>query len=196
MAMAGAQRITGDGARPSTDRPPLQAIRVASGHLFWPLDARETEIHIEDIAHALSHLCRFTGHTRSFYSVAQHSVLVSKLCPSDVRLYGLLHDAAEAYLGDVSRPIKHSGAFEQYRRAERKLQALIYHRFGLADAAPTSVKDADELALHIELRDLIINSDPAHAAAAGTHPQVAAHRPEMARHLFLERFHQLVNGRA
>jgi len=177
-------------------RPPLQAIRVASGQLFWPLDPLETEIQLEDIAHGLSHLCRFTGHTRWFYSVAQHSVVVSRLCPAPLALYGLLHDAAEAYLGDVARPIKHTVAFEQYRAAEARLQALIYRRFGLDPIEPPAVKEADMLALHVELRDLVLNSDPAHAVAAGTHPAIPAHRPELARHLFLQRFHQIVNTRS
>jgi len=174
-------------------RPRGQAIRVASGALFWPLDPIETEIQLDDIAHALSHLCRFTGHTRSFYSVAQHAVLDSRLCPPPAALYGLLHDASEAYLGDVTRPIKHSGDFEQYRAAERHLQALIYLRFGLAAQEPAALKDADTLALHIELRDLVTGSDPAHATAAGGHPILVPQRPELARHLFLDRFQQLVN---
>jgi hypothetical protein len=178
----------------TTTRPRAQAIRVVSGQLFWPLDARETEIQLEDIAHALSHLCRFTGHTRGFYSVAQHSVLVSRLCPVAVALQALLHDASEAYLGDVSRPIKHSGLFDAYRATEARLQALIYRRFGVAETDAPEVKAADTRALHIELRDLVIGSDPTHAVKAGVYPILVVQRPELARHLFLERFHQIVNA--
>ena len=82
LAVADAQLVGGVDTRPRS-----QAIRVASGELFWPLQPRENEIEIEDIAHGLSQICRFTGHTRSFYSVAQHSVLVSRLCPPAIALH-------------------------------------------------------------------------------------------------------------
>ena len=176
-------------------RDPRQAIRTSSGQLFWPLDAREAEIKLEDLAHALSHLCRFVGHSRHFFSVAQHSVLVSRLCPAADALWGLLHDGSEAYLGDVARPIKYTVCFESYRAAEAKLQALIYRRFGLTGPEPATVKAADTLALHIELRDLVNSSDPAHAAAAAGAAAIVPHKPEVARHLFLERFTHLVNGK-
>lgn len=176
-------------------RDPRQAIRTASGQLFWPLDAREDEIRLEDIAHALSQLCRFAGHTRTFYSVAQHSVVVSRLCPPEAALYGLLHDASEAYLGDVVRPIKHTAIWEGYRAAEARLQALIYRRFGLDPVEPASVKAADLTALHAEIRDVMVNGDPAHAAAVPSVPAIVPQRAELARHLFLERFHHVVNGK-
>lgn len=179
-----------------TERDPRQAIRVASGQLFWPFDARESEILLEDIAHALAHLCRFTGHTQSFYSVAQHAVLVSRLTPPADALYGLLHDGAEAYLGDVARPVKHLEIFRGYRDAEATLQALIYRRFGLDGPEPASVKKADGLALHVELRDLIYRSDAKHIEAAGDVPAIVAQKPLLARELFLQRFHHLVNAPA
>ena len=170
-----------------------QAIRLASGRLFWPLDPLEHEIFIEDIAHGLSQICRFNGHTQAFYSVAQHSVLVSQLCPPADALFGLLHDASEAYLGDVARPIKHSPVFAAYRGHEARLQQLVFHRFGLAGPEPTSIKLADVTARHIELRALIQDSDPKHAAAAGAARQLVPHKPELARHLFLQRFEALIN---
>jgi hypothetical protein len=75
-----------------------------TGRRFHFLDPKIDEISIEDIAHALSNVCRFTGHTKRFYSVAEHSCLVSALC--DNRLEGLLHDASEAYMSDLSSPLK------------------------------------------------------------------------------------------
>ena len=72
-------------------------LQTYTGKKFYPFDPREEEVDILDIAHALSQLCRFGGHTKEFYSVAEHCVLVSMCCPSEVKLLGLLHDAAEAY---------------------------------------------------------------------------------------------------
>jgi len=177
-----------------TERDPRTAIRTISGHLFYPLEPREEEILLEDIGHALSHLCRFVGHTRSFYSVAQHSVLVSKLVPPADALWALLHDASEAYLNDIARPLKHTSLLADYRAAETKLQALIYRRFGLKGEEPESVKLADQKALHAEIRDLVINGNPLHVAAAEGVPIIYAQKPEFARHIFLERFRALLKA--
>lgn len=72
----------------------------------YPLALTPDQVHLEDIAHALALKCRWTGHTREFYSVAQHSVHVAELLPPHLQMAGLLHDAAEAYLPDVASPIK------------------------------------------------------------------------------------------
>lgn len=177
-----------------TERDPRTAIRTITGQLFYPLDPRKEEILLEDIGHALSHLCRFVGHTRHFYSVAQHSVLVSKLVPPADAMWGLLHDAAEAYLNDIARPLKHTALMADYRNAETKLQALIYSRFGLEGDEPESVKLADQKALHAELRDLVVNSNPLHVAAAEGVPIIFAQKPEFARHIFFERFRALLKA--
>lgn len=73
---------------------------------FYPLDPRPEDVDIRDIAHALSNVCRFAGHTRFHYSVAQHSFLASVYAPPESALPALLHDAAEAYMGDIARPWK------------------------------------------------------------------------------------------
>jgi hypothetical protein len=182
-------------AKRAEGRNPLEAIRTASGRLFWPFAPREEEIFLEDIAHHLSHLCRFSGAVRTFYSVAQHSVLVSQICDKADALWGLLHDASEAYLSDVVRPLKHQPEFRGYLDREKDLQALICQRFGLASMMPDSVNKADQLALHAEMRDLML-SDPRHAAAAAGIRIITPHKPEIARHLFLERFYHLVGASA
>ena len=81
-------------------------IPTASGLHFDYRDIMRNEVKIEDIAHALSHLCRFGGHVPRFYSVAQHSVIVSHLVPPEHALGALLHDATEAFVQDVVRPVK------------------------------------------------------------------------------------------
>lgn len=127
-------------------------IMTISGRFFEFLDPKPDQIHIEDIAHALSMTCRFSGHTRQFYSVAEHSVRVSRVCDPTDALHGLLHDAAEAYLTDLPRPIKRM--LPQYKALEDKVQSAIYRRFGLDDATPQSVKRADGILLATEGRDL------------------------------------------
>jgi hypothetical protein len=139
-------------------------IMTASGRPFWPLEPRVGDVVIEDIAHHLSHLCRFTGAVRVFYSVAQHSVLACEELAASASdgqartagLYGLLHDASEAYLMDIPRPLKHDAAFEVYREAEARLQAVIYQAFGLnPDGEPPLLKTIDRRLLRAEQRDLM-----------------------------------------
>lgn len=106
--------------------------------------------HIEDIAHALSHLCRFNGHTSQFYSVAEHSVAVSDFMLSEGQdpLEGLLHDAAEAYLGDVSAPWKQ--LLPDFQRIEDALEVKIRRRFSLPGRKSKGCNRADKLLAHVE----------------------------------------------
>lgn len=129
-------------------------IQTFTGKVFDVFNPDPDLICVEDIAHALSNQCRFTGHVQAFYSVAQHSVLVSDLA-MDFPLYGLLHDASEAYLTDVASPIKHHPEFEFYRKVEAKLQDVIYRRFGLYPVTPPSVKEADGMALRMEAQQMM-----------------------------------------
>lgn len=129
---------------------------------FWPLDPRPEDVDLTDIAHALSLICRFTGHVREFYSVAQHSLLVAdrafELAPPErdraAAKWGLLHDASEAYLVDVARPVKRLPEMAGYREAERRVQTAICERFGLPPEEPPEVKQADRDVLYTEARDL------------------------------------------
>ena len=116
-------------------------IQTFTGKQFWPLDPRPEDICIEDIAHALSNICRFNGHVRQFYSVAEHSVFVSICVPVQHRLAALLHDAPEAYLCDLPRPIKHNVV--GYAHAEHKVALAVAQKFGLSEELPGCVKDAD-----------------------------------------------------
>lgn len=130
-------------------------IQTYTGKQFWPLSPQQEDVCIFDIAHALSNLCRFSGHVKSFYSVAQHSVLVAQALPEHLRLEGLLHDASEAYCVDVPRPIKHSEGMAEYRNVEAYLQMVILNRFGLLWPNHHLVKTADDALLMTERRDLM-----------------------------------------
>ena len=109
------------------------AIETYSGKWFDILNPQPEMIDIESIAHATSMVCRFSGHTRHHYSVAQHSWLGSYLVPRENALEFLLHDASEAYIGDMSRPLKHcTEAGKHYREVEARITAVIREVFGLA----------------------------------------------------------------
>ncbi len=135
-------------------------IRTFTGRLVDPCAPQPEEIDINDIAHALSLTCRFLGHAYRFYSVAQHSVLVSELVPPRDALWGLLHDAAEAYLCDLPAPVKRAPQMWFYRTSEALLIRAIACRFGLPPEAPESVKQADSVALATEFRDVTTADDP------------------------------------
>lgn len=137
-------------------------IRTVSGKRFDPLDPDPATLDIGDIAHALSNICRFTGHTKDFYSVAQHCCVVMKILREqghawEIQLEGLLHDATEAYLSDIARPIKISKTMGAYRKAETKLEKQIAIHFGLEYPQRPEIKQADLLALAMEARDLMGN---------------------------------------
>jgi 5'-deoxynucleotidase YfbR-like HD superfamily hydrolase len=132
-----------------------------SGTQFYLTDPHPDDVAIEDIAHALGMACRFGGHTREFYSVGQHSVHVSELLekwgePLSMQLHGLLHDASEAYLGDVVRPLKY--AMPDYRDYEQRMMEVIYEALKLDYPGPLEhsiIKRADDILLMTERRDLI-----------------------------------------
>ncbi len=130
-------------------------IQTFSGLVMHPLDSKPEEICIEDIAHALSNLCRFTGHTREFYSVAEHSVRVSWAVPHEQAHRGLMHDATEAYREDLPSPITRDERLVAYRVAELELDLVIRKRFGLGGAHGQAVHDADKALLATEARDLL-----------------------------------------
>lgn len=135
-------------------------IQTFTGRKFFPLSPQIEDICIEDIAHALSNICRYGGHCREFYSVAQHCCMVSDWIPS-YKLEGLLHDSTEAYLGDLVRPVKHSESMKGYRDAEHLLEGMINVVFGL-DLSPevkTFVKGYDNRALYTERKFILTNHD-------------------------------------
>ncbi len=176
-------------------------IETFTGRHFRPLSPRVKDVHIEDIAHALSNQCRFSGHVKKHYSVAEHSVRVSRLLqaygqPPEIQLWGLLHDASEAYLVDIPSPLKHTPVFKAYRAAEKRLQAAICERFGLPKKHPKQVKLADAILLATEARDLMAYT-PAYWAklkAAPLETKIAPWTPGIAEESFLLSFYKLYEG--
>lgn len=140
---------------PISDLAGSDWIQTASGRAFWPLRPRVEDVDLGDIGHALGNLCRYNGHTRAFYSVAQHCVIMSDVVPDvpGMRLAALFHDAAEAYCSDVARPLKvHMG---RYREIEDAVQRVIHERFGIPWPLPAAIKEADLRMLSTERRDLM-----------------------------------------
>ncbi len=117
-------------------------IATATGNQFWPMDPRPDEIYITDIALSLSKICRWTGHVSEFISVAQHCVNVSNYGKTkNEKRWGLLHDAAEAYIGDMSSPLKKS--MPKFCNAEEKIVKAVARKFGLSLPWPKRVDDYD-----------------------------------------------------
>jgi len=177
---------------PDSPPPNKNWIQTFTGRRFDPIDPVEGAIVIGDIAHSLSNQCRFTGHVKKFYSVAQHCVLVSYICDEKDALHGLLHDASEAYLVDVPRPLKRSGKFDAYLEMENHLQTMIYRRFDLEVEEPAGVKRADTILLATEARDLMAPLHKDWAQPIAPLPfKIVPLSPEEAKDLFIKRFHEL-----
>lgn len=171
-------------------------IETYTGTRFTPLAPKTKAVHLIDIAHALSHQCRFSGHVREFYSVAEHCVRVSWLLEDQflaskaVRLWGLLHDASEAYLVDLPSPLKNADAFKGYRRAEKRVMRAICKHFDLSLDEPEEVRAADAILLATEARDLM-PYEPVHWGGLTAEPleaQIVPWTSREAKKKFLERF--------
>ncbi len=130
-------------------------IETYTGRQFHFKDPRAEEVDIEDIAHSLSMLCRYNGHVSDFYSVAEHSVLISDFIRAeggdrDLALAALLHDAAETYIGDISRPVKYAVLPPEFKEYENELDRVIFEKFGLTFPYSTHINDLDARILQDE----------------------------------------------
>lgn len=166
-------------------------MQTAGGRQFWPLDPRAEEIFIDDVAHSLSNLCRYNGHSSMFYSVAEHSVLVSRVLEgTGLELVGLLHDATEAYVADVPRPLKRM--LVGYADIEDGVWKAVAERFGLPAEMPAEVHTADNavlLAEKIPLMGKVHEWDMPGVVAADV--TIRGLSPEDARREFMDRFREL-----
>jgi hypothetical protein len=179
-------------------------IQTFTGVRFYPLDPQPEDINIEDIAHALSMKCRFNGHTSEFYSVAWHSVLVSIECEKqfpkqpNLGLWGLLHDAAEAYLPDIPRPIKNMD-IGILRESERLIMKAVVERFNLDPKdEPIEVKRIDTAILADEavrfmkppLDDWNLETPP---GTLGISDRITSGPPKHSKAMFIPRLEWLLN---
>jgi len=176
----------------------MTTIQTQSGY-FDIFNPYKYPIKIEDIAHGLAFTCRFRGFTSRYYSVAQHSYNVSVLLeawgyPIRVQLAGLLHDASEAYMGDMPTP--HKEQFAEFTDIEKHLQNVIFARFGLERHNRFPVHDADHLMLHEEAKVLLPTPTWAkeQPEARPDVVDLSSWGCEMARRIFLIRYEGLVNG--
>lgn len=168
-------------------------IATYTGKKFYPLDPRVEDIDIRDIAHALSNICRFCGHVDRFYSVAQHSVLAAQYVSGKHGLAALLHDASEAYICDMSRPVKHDPDMQVYRDAEKRLMAAIEHRFDV-DCTVPEIHEIDNRLLFTEKRDLLPASPEWLGKWGDVQPLpevIVPWLPDRAKHEFLQQFYLL-----
>jgi hypothetical protein len=132
--------------------------QTATGKAIYPLDLRPDEIDPLDIAHSLALQCRFNGHCKTFYSVADHSLRVLEQVRSMnedpvAQRWALMHDAAEAYMTDIPRPVRRS--IEGWKPIEAAIEEAISKRFGIPLPMPATVKYADGALLATEARDLM-----------------------------------------
>ena len=170
-------------------------IQTYTGLKFDFVELSAESVNINDIAHALSNICRYTGHTNGFYSVAQHSVLASLYVPKEDAFIALLHDATEAYLTDISKPLK--VLLPQYCELEYKVYGVIAAKFGLPYKLPASVKETDLRLLATEKRDLL-SKEPDEWTTIRTiecYPEkITPWNQDCAEFMFLKKFRELRLG--
>lgn len=189
-----------DGSTPMRN-PAFDGITQLHSGVMFNLNQPDSRlIYIEDIAHALSNLCRYCGHTKTFYSVAQHSVIVSRIASQSTSraMWGLLHDAHEAFIGDIPTAVKHALGREAeiaIQDLKDKLDEVVLSRFGVhidpIDAE--AVKHADLVALATEKRDILAVPNvewgplpkPSKAIIIPVDPHIASG-------MFMDRFWELV----
>ncbi|MBP2236337.1 hypothetical protein J2Z31_002851 [Sinorhizobium kostiense] len=167
------------------------SIMLASGTWFDLLDPWHSHFTIQDIAQGLSNICRYAGQCRDFYSVAEHSLHVCDTI-GEFKLEALLHDAAEAFIGDITRPLKQ--LLPEYKAIEANVEAAIYSRFSLNQMATPHVKLADLRVLAAEQAQLMPVGTDYWAAQSDVRPAPVAVEflsPSIARERFLAKFHEL-----
>lgn len=174
-------------------------MQTYTGKQFFPLSPRIEDIDIRDIAHSLSLTCRYAGHVTKFYSVAEHCVHMSDFVSPRHALWALMHDSAEAYVGDMVRPLKQN--MPQFKNAENRILSMIARKFDLPGVAllevPSAVNEADNRILLDEKHVLMPNSPEPwfqenHYEPLGV--TIQCWEPKAAEMIFLKRFEELVSS--
>ncbi len=186
----------------NTVDPKAAWIITFTGLKFYHLNPQPEMVTIEDIAHSLSNIGRWTGHTRHFYSVAQHSVYASLICRSEFAFDTLMHDSSESYLGDMNRPLKHfTAAGPAYLKIEEKIEKVIFKKFGVQFPLHPAVKEADVKMLYAEKAQLMnVNAATMYEARKWGADETEANihielwTPRRAEKMFLKRFRELYKG--
>jgi hypothetical protein len=171
-------------------------IQTSTGLAYDLKNPQQEQIDIFDIAHALAAINRFTGHTRHPYSVAMHSVLVSRMVAPEFAFEGLMHDAHEAYVGDMTSPLKRCG-LDDYRALEEVSRLAVARRFALPIEVSPEVREADLRMCVTEAQQLMEYPPPRPwniPAAPYPNLLIAVVRPSEAEKLFLERFWELTSA--
>lgn len=166
-------------------------IMLHSGKLFDIANPEGSEISVDDVAHGLAHTCRYAGQCDGFFSVAEHSVLVSQVTTGD-KLAALFHDAAEAFIGDMSRPLKYM--LPEYKAIERRIEKAIFDQFGIPWPATIEIKAADHSVMAAEQNVLMpsgTNEWLRDANVLPAHVTIRRLMPNDAKLLFLQRYEEL-----
>jgi len=186
-------------------------MHTSNGRKYWPLDPRPEEVHIEVIAHHLANRCRYNGATqhkkhpeRIFYSVAEHSVYVSRyvaevLGKPEYALEALLHDASEAFNGDLIRPLKYDPLFaEPFKKVEDINELVIAQRFNLVYPFPEEIKIADEAVTAAEVNQIIVKDPKEDWSYGALHDtsriapyKIRMFEPYSAKRMFIDRFREV-----
>lgn len=160
-----------------------------TGIKFYPSNPRLEDINIIDIAHGLSNMCRFSGQCFEFYSVAEHCLHISYNCKYP--LWGLLHDAPEAYVVDVPSPIK--AHLPEYKKIENNIMKVICTKYNLSLPEPPEVKETDIRMLATEISQLFYGCDDENLVNPLPGVRLQFLSPKEAKSAFLMRFFELVN---
>ncbi len=165
-----------------------------SGKPFWPFDPRPEDFRIFDIAHSLANICRFNGHTKEFYSVAQHCVHGSYEIERAFAFEFLMHEVEEAYTGDMIRPIKYLPTMTGFRNIQNKIDAVSRRKFGLPEKMSPEVKIADNRMCWTEKRDLLLNQQDIDwgTPIEPYERRIKAISPLEAKWAFIDRFKELL----
>lgn len=177
-------------------------MQTYSGKAFYPMNPSIKDFSIVDIGHALSNICRYGGHVKKFYSVAEHCVLMSRSVSPEAALFALLHDAAEAYIGDMVRPLKQD--IPEFKRIEDRIFDVMIEwlktepiEVPMTQAIQEEVREADNRILLDEKKVLTANS-PSKWSQEITHKplgvEIRCWSPAVARYEYLERFLELTGS--